>query len=117
MSPRWRAAADYRAAMTATAESVPAPERPPFADASPAQVRAALIAEDAAEFDRQWQEVMARATRELDLTEVHQTLNTWRRVAWVTTATGPDRYRAVMASAEERLRTGDATPRPRPGAN
>jgi hypothetical protein len=50
---------------------------------------------------------MGRATRELDLTEVHRTLNTWRRVAWVTTATGPERYRAVLASAEQRLRTGE----------
>jgi hypothetical protein len=46
---------DYRAVMTA-AESAPAPGRPPFADASPAQVRAALLPEDAAEFDRQWQD-------------------------------------------------------------
>lgn len=99
--------------MTTTAESVPAPERPPFADASPAQVRAALLPEDAAEFDRQWQDVMARATRELDLTEVHHTLDTWRRVAWVT-ATGPERYRAIMASAEERLGTGERHPQAMP---
>jgi len=96
--------------MTGTAESVPAPEGPPFADASPARVRAALLPEDAAEFDRQWQDVMARATRDLDLTEVHRVLDTWRRIAWVTTATGPERYRAAMASAEERLQTGDRHP-------
>jgi hypothetical protein len=100
--------------MTATAESLPGPDRAPFADASPAQVRAALLPEDAAEFDRQWLDVMARATRALDLTEVHKTLNTWRRVAWVTTATGPERYRAVMASAEERLRTGERHPQAMP---
>jgi hypothetical protein len=100
--------------MTAAADSAQAPDQPPFADASPAQVRAALLPEDAAEFDRQWQEVMARATRELDLTEVQRTLNTWRRVAWVTIATGPDRYRAVLASAEERLRTGERHPQAMP---
>jgi hypothetical protein len=55
--------------MTATAESLPGPDRPPFADASPAQVR---------------------------------------------TATGPERYRAVMASAEERLRTGERHPQAMP---
>ena len=99
--------------MTA-AESAPAPDRTPFADASPAQVRAALLPEDATEFDRQWQDVMARATRELDLTEVHRTLSTWRRVAWVTTATGPERYRAVLASAEQRLRTGERHPQATP---
>src|SRR4051812_20825841 len=92
------------------AEPAAAPGRPPFADAPPAQVRAALIPEDTVEFDRQWQEVMARATSELDLTGVHRTLDAWRRVAWVTTATGPERYRAVMASAEERLRTGERHP-------
>jgi hypothetical protein len=96
--------------MTATAGSTPVPGRPPFADASPAQVRAALLPEDAAEFDRQWQDVMARATRDLDLTEVHHVLDTWRRVAWVATATGHERYRAVLASAEERLRTGERHP-------
>jgi hypothetical protein len=104
---------DYRAVMTA-AESAPARDRPPFADASPAEVRAALLPEDAAEFDRQGQDVMGRATRELDLTEVHRTLNTWRRVAWVTTATGPERYRAVPASAEQRLRTGERHPQAMP---
>jgi uncharacterized protein DUF6247 len=96
--------------MTATADPAPTPDRPPFTDASPAQVRAALLPEDAAEFDRQWQDVMARATRELDLSEVHRTLNRWRRVAWVTTATGPERYRAVLASADQRLRTGERHP-------
>jgi hypothetical protein len=57
---------------------------------------------------------MARATRELDLTEVHRTLSTWRRVAWVTTATGPESYRAVLASAEQRLRTGERHPQAMP---
>jgi Family of unknown function (DUF6247) len=100
--------------MPAIAESASTPDRPPFVDASPAQVRAALLPEDAAEFDRQWQEVMARATRELDLTEVHRTLNNWRRVAWVTTATGPERYQAVLVSAEQRLRTGERHPQATP---
>jgi hypothetical protein len=53
---------------------------------------------------------MARATRELDLTEVLEILEAWRRVAWVTTATGPDRYRAIMQAAERRLRTGERPP-------
>jgi Family of unknown function (DUF6247) len=41
-----------------------------FADASPAEVRAALIPEEAAEFDQQWREAMSRATETLDLSEV-----------------------------------------------
>jgi hypothetical protein len=43
------------------------------------QVRAALIPEEAAEFDQQWREVMARATETLDLSEVLATLESWRR--------------------------------------
>ena len=56
--------------MTTAAASGPEPGRgrPPFADASPAQVRAALIPEDLAEFDRQWRSAMATATETLDLT-------------------------------------------------
>jgi hypothetical protein len=73
-------------------------------------VRAALTSDDAAEFDKQWQEVMARATRELDLREVLDTLDAWRRVAWVTTATGSERYRATLAGAEQRIRTGERHP-------
>ncbi|WP_414710913.1 DUF6247 family protein [Pseudonocardia sp.] len=38
-----------------------------FANASSARVRAALIPEEAAEFGREWHEVMAQATRDLDL--------------------------------------------------
>lgn len=73
-------------------------------------MRAALIPEEAAEFDRQWAEVMARATRDLDLTEVLETLESWRRVAWITTTSGPERHRRMLASVEERLRTGDRSP-------
>jgi len=73
-------------------------------------VRAALTPEDITEFDRQWQDVMARATRELDLTEVLATLESWRRVAWVTTATGAESYRAALATAEDRIRTGERHP-------
>lgn len=96
--------------MTAAAHPLPDPPGVPFANASPAQVRTALTTEDAAEFDRQWQEVMARATRELDLSEVLETLTTWRRVAWVTTTVGPEQYRAVLASARHRLATGERHP-------
>ncbi len=45
-----------------------------FADTSPAEVRAALIPEEAAEFGQQWREVMARATETLDLSEALETL-------------------------------------------
>ncbi|MGH8966687.1 MAG: DUF6247 family protein, partial [Actinomycetes bacterium] len=67
--------------MTAAGGPSASSGRPPLADASPAQVRAALIPEEAAEFDQQWREVMARATETLDLSEVLATLESWRRVA------------------------------------
>ena len=93
-----------------TAAPQPERRRPPFADASPADVRAALIPEEAAEFDRQWREVVARATQQLDLTEVLEVLEAWRRVAWITVTNGPDRHRRMLASVAERLRTGDRHP-------
>ncbi|MGH3908555.1 MAG: DUF6247 family protein [Pseudonocardiaceae bacterium] len=97
----------------AAAGPQPGPRRPPFADASPAEVRAALIPEEAAEFDLQWREVMARATQELDLTEVLQTLESWRRVAWLTAAHGPDAHRRMYRRAAARL-TGEDIPAEEP---
>ncbi len=98
--------------MTAAAVSgpEPGPGCPPFVDASPARVRAALTPEDVVEFDRQWRAVMATATDTLDLTAVHRTLESWRRIAWLTTANGPDGYRRMLARAECTLRTGELPP-------
>ena len=78
------------------------------ADASPAEVRAALIPEEAAEFDQQWREVMARATETLDLSEVLETLESWRRVARLTAAAGANAHRAMYRQAAAKL-TGDDT--------
>jgi hypothetical protein len=102
----------YGVPMTAAAAPRPEPGSgsPPFADASPSQVREALGPEDAAEFDRQWRAVMVKATETLDLTNVHRTLTAWRRIAWLTAVRGPDAYHRVLATAEERTRTGAADP-------
>ena len=86
------------------------PGEMPFADASPAKIRAALTSEDAAAFDRQWRALMARATERLDLTEVHQALESWRHVAWGTSAHGSEVYRRTLASAQERLQSGERAP-------
>jgi hypothetical protein len=91
----------------------PGPKRPPFADSSPAEVRAALIPEEAAEFDRQWREVMAKATQALDLTEVLETLESWRRIACLTAANGPDAHRRMYRRAAARL-TGENIPADEP---
>ncbi len=96
-----------------TAAATPEPRRgrngPPFADASPADVRAALIPEEAAEFERDWREVMARAAETLDLTEVLETLESWRLVAQLTAATGAEQHRAMYRRAAVRL-TGEDVP-------
>jgi hypothetical protein len=80
-----------------------------FVDASPAEVRAALIPEEAAEFDQQWRQVMARATDTLDLSEVLETLESWRRVARLTVSAGADAHRAMYRRAAARL-TGEDIP-------
>jgi hypothetical protein len=96
--------------MTAAPEVQPESSGNPFADASPAQVRAALVPEDAVRFDRQWRAAMATATEALDLTGVHDVLESWRRVAWLTSARGAEGYRRILARAEETLRTGEQPP-------
>jgi len=82
---------------------------PSFADASPAQVRAALIPEETVEFDQQWREVMARATETLDLAEVLQTLESWRMVARLSAAAGAEAHREMYRRAAARL-TGEDVP-------
>ncbi|MGH3570771.1 MAG: DUF6247 family protein [Pseudonocardiaceae bacterium] len=74
-----------------------------FSDATPAEVRAVLIPEEAAEFDQQWREVMARATETLDLSEVLATLESWRRVARLTAVAGPEAHRVMYRRAAARL--------------
>lgn len=101
----------YRVAMTAAAAHPPGGAGgPPFADASPARVRAALIPEEADEFDRQWREAMARATESLDLTEVLELLEGWRRVAWMTSEAGPEGHRRMYRRAAARLTGQDIPP-------
>jgi uncharacterized protein DUF6247 len=90
-----------------TAAATPGPRHgrsgPSFSDATPAEVRAALIPEEAAEFDQQWREIMVTATETLDLSEVLATLESWRRVARLTAVTGPEAHRAMYRRAAARL--------------
>lgn len=96
--------------MTAAAAGAAAPDGRPFANATPAQIRAALTEEDAASFDEHWRTLMQRATDQLDLTELHQALDNWRLTAWATSATGPEQYRRTLRAAEQRLHTGERAP-------
>lgn len=85
----------------------------PFADASPAEVRAALVPEEAEEFQRDWRDVMARAAETLDLSEVLDTLESWRLVAQLTAAAGPEQHRAMYRRAAASL-TGEDIPATEP---
>ena len=51
--------------------------------------------------------LVARATEILDLAEVLATLESWRRIAWLTSANGPAGYRRILAKAEHLQRTGE----------
>jgi Family of unknown function (DUF6247) len=83
------------------------PSRRPFADATPAQIRDALGDQEALEFARQWRGAMDRARDRLDLAEVHDVLEAWRRIAWLIAELGTTGYREMISSAEERVRTGE----------
>jgi hypothetical protein len=52
---------------------------------------------------------MARATETLDLSEVLETLESWRRVARLTAASGADAHRAMYRRAATKL-TGEDIP-------
>jgi hypothetical protein len=73
-------------------------------------VRAALIEQDAADFDRQWREAKTRAMDSLDLAEVTEVLASWRRVARATASMGAEGYREMLARTERTLRTGERAP-------
>ncbi|RTL64011.1 MAG: hypothetical protein EKK42_26480 [Pseudonocardiaceae bacterium] len=89
--------------MTAAASGPQHGPGPAFRDASPAEVRAALVPEEAAEFEREWRAVLARAAETMDLTEVLATLEAWRLVARLTAASGAAGHRAMYRRAAARL--------------
>lgn len=101
-------------AMTAAASPVPSGggDTGTWAEATPAEVRAALAPESAAEFDRQWRDVLARAADTYDLAVVHACLDAWRRVARVTAvAGGVAGYRSLLdAAAAARTRAAETPP-------
>ncbi len=80
-----------------------------FADATAKQVRAALIPEELAEFDQAWRAALAAAAESLDLSEVHKTLDSWRRIAWTTSAGGHESYRQMWRRAATAF-TGEDIP-------
>ncbi|WP_326820282.1 DUF6247 family protein [Streptosporangium sp. NBC_01756] len=67
-------------------------------DRSPRNVRACLPVTDHMAFDEQYREALRRAADELDLTPLHQCMESWRRLAIV--KTDPGGYTQMMESAE-----------------
>jgi len=79
----------------------------PFAEATPAEVRAALIEEEAGQFDEQWRRALAGAAETFDLSGVMETLDHWRRMAWL--QQDPDGYRRMLVRAAE-IMAGEKLP-------
>ena len=77
----------------------------PFANASPAEIRVALLPEERADFDREYRWALQVAAESLTLDELHETLECWRRVAWMTQS-DPAAHRRMLRTAAERL-TGE----------
>ena len=70
----------------------------PFADASPAEVRAGLPPEDVAAFDAEWHAAMSSAEAEFDLSGVRSMLDSWRINAFLFTRDPAD-YRRMLETA------------------
>lgn len=80
--------------------------RPPYADASPAEIRAALLEDERPRFDRDYRRALDAAQDSYSLEELEQTLQWWRRTAALTHA-DPAAYRRMRERAEHRAATGE----------
>jgi len=72
----------------------------PVSTSTPREIRAALIGEEIAHFDREYRQVMADAAESLDLFGVVSMLKRWQRVAW-STRDDPEAHRHMLACADE----------------
>lgn len=90
-----------------SAEPVEPPRARSFREASPREIRAALIPEEQHEFDTSWRAALAMAGETMDLEEVFRTLDAWRTHAALTDELGHRGYRKWLADLERRTRTGE----------
>lgn len=79
----------------------------PFADASPTEIREAILPEDRAEFERQYHEALNVAARTYNLGALEKMSTSWRLTARQLTAIGPEAWRKILAKAQHTLRTGE----------
>lgn len=90
----------------------PASGHPLRPGASPGVIRAALLTdEDRAEFDTDYEQALAEARHSLDLTELFETLEQWRRIAVL--QCDPGNFRRVARRTAELL-TGKPVPEDEP---
>jgi Family of unknown function (DUF6247) len=88
--------------------SSPQPDPLPVVEGrSPRAIRAALLPEEAGDFDREYRQVMREAMETLDLTPVLEMLERWGRVALL--SRDPERHRRMLDHAE-RLQRGEDLP-------
>jgi hypothetical protein len=78
----------------------------PVSASSPREIRAALVAEEAGRFDREYRQAMADAAESLDLSGLLAMLERWRRVAW-STRDDPEAHRRMLDNAD-RLSAGES---------
>lgn len=81
---------------------------PPFAGASPAEIRAALLAGERSDY----QPALKTAAETLTLDELAETLECWRRIAW-STADDPEAHRRMLRAAAARI-SGEPVPADEP---
>lgn len=77
--------------------------------ASPAAIRAALLPEDLPRFDEDYRRALDVAREALSLTDLVETLESWRRIAWSTQA-DPTAHRRMLQAAAQARRTGEPPP-------
>ncbi len=82
-------------------------------DMTPAVIRDALIDEERAEFQRDYEAAMVKARKTFDLKPVFEVLSIYHPIAVATQQEGAQAHRALLAKAEVIARTGknpDARP-------
>ncbi|MDQ3887111.1 MAG: DUF6247 family protein [Actinomycetota bacterium] len=82
----------------------------PYANASPAELREAILPEDVDSFDEQFQAALDAAAQTRRLDKLEAFLEQWRRIARSANHRGHDHWREVLARADYTLRTGEVPP-------
>ncbi|SDY66211.1 hypothetical protein SAMN05421504_106297 [Amycolatopsis xylanica] len=93
--------------MVMTAAAAQPPQQPnPLRFDSPRAIRAALLPEEAGEFDLAYQAALKTAAETLSLEQLQATLENWRTIARMTQA-DPAGHRHLIQQAERGRRTGE----------